>query len=318
MDKKKNAPDNDDLDQFLKEMDDIDKRENSLRMHLNIVSKKMRDSINLDELLKDIEEVRQDMFENQHLLISSPIYETSREYDLSRQTTPANPSQLIEDQASVTNLKPDFQVPEDPEEFLREIEMMNERRKKVHLRMEEVLAMNDKLNEEKARREVKKSAEEKGKGKGDPQEIVQGKLQVFQEMKEHVYDCLPIRHKFRVKALIDFDPRKTYTEEEATSMMFFRKSTSIIVISCFTADWLVGYADLDAKSYSVMKILPSTVIIPHYEALPTPKRTYEILDWESFGSAAEQVDPGAVESLRLSVINKSMHLVRYGDFIADL
>eukprot|EP01017_Pseudomicrothorax_dubius_P014305 TRINITY_DN1670_c0_g2_i5.p1 TRINITY_DN1670_c0_g2~~TRINITY_DN1670_c0_g2_i5.p1 ORF type:complete len:381 (-),score=69.13 TRINITY_DN1670_c0_g2_i5:272-1414(-) len=285
---KKEATADHDLDQFLKELEDIEHGERELHKHLRQATQKIRESVNLDDLLRDIEEVRQDMIQNERELLSTPIYETSREFDVSQDKM--LPMKKVEPAP-----KKEINVPEDPVEFLRELEVMNERRQEVHRHLQDIILANDKRNEEQAVKEARK-------------DVVKAKLMSFQEQKTKVFDGLPNRYKFRVRALIDFDPRATYSQEESVTMLFFKKGSDIVVISCFTPDWLVGYVDLGPNNFSVVKMLPSTVVFPHYDSLPTPHRRYEISDWDSFGSAAEEVDFAAIEAIRQSVIFKSMHL----------
>eukprot|EP01017_Pseudomicrothorax_dubius_P014307 TRINITY_DN1670_c0_g2_i9.p3 TRINITY_DN1670_c0_g2~~TRINITY_DN1670_c0_g2_i9.p3 ORF type:complete len:154 (-),score=42.74 TRINITY_DN1670_c0_g2_i9:1024-1485(-) len=116
---KKEATADHDLDQFLKELEDIEHGERELHKHLRQATQKIRESVNLDDLLRDIEEVRQDMIQNERELLSTPIYETSREFDVSQDKM--LPMKKVEPAP-----KKEINVPEDPVEFLRELEVMNE------------------------------------------------------------------------------------------------------------------------------------------------------------------------------------------------
>lgn len=147
----------------------------------------------------------------------------------------------------------------------------------------------------------------------NPHDIVSQKLAQFQDVKSKELDIVPNSKKLRVRAMIDFDPRTTYSAEEAKTMLAFKQNAKLIILSCFTADWLVGYLEMPAGSYSIVKMLPSSIISPFYNELPTPQRKYELKDWDSFGCQNEDELNDMLNQafLQQSVIFKSLQLVNF-------
>jgi hypothetical protein len=194
----------------------------------------------------------------------------------------------------------------DDDMLLKEYEMQTQKEKLTSDALKKIIEDNLKLP--KAASAYKKNA--------SPHEIVMDQLSKMQVYKKVDIDRLSYYSKLRVTTTMDFDPKKQYTEEEAKTMMFFKKSNDLVVLSVFTPEWLIGYIETKGdtgKDMETVKIFPITLVVLNYATLPTPKRTYEIKFWDTFGSCsdvteetskAKKFDVIALKSLDMSHLFK--------------
>lgn len=145
-----------------------------------------------------------------------------------------------------------------------------------------------------------------------PHELVNKQLEDLNEFKESVADALAPSNLLRVQATLDFDPNTMYSEEQASTMLYFKKGNEIATLSLFTADWLAGfcYEKNQENQFSIVKIFPIAYCTLLYHELPKPKRSYEIKYWDMFGA----LDKQSISDLRSSItqqktVFKSMQLV---------
>lgn len=112
--------------------------------------------------------------------------------------------------------------------------------------------------------------------------MVQEQLKFFENIKMTLYSEIPESHLFKARAISDFDPNLIYSSDEAKTMLKFSKNSVIIIMAAFTSEWLLGYLVDEQK----VRIFPMMMVIPLYDELECPERTYEIRYWSIFGAGS--------------------------------
>jgi len=189
----------------------------------------------------------------------------------------------------------------DEDKFLKEIEIQAEREKLVCTALKEIIEENLKLPKPTTQYNKKST----------PHEIVNENISKMQELKRKEVDGVPMAMKLRVKANADFDPKTQYTEEEAKTMLYFKKNMELVLLSVFTPDWMIGYVELKAtgnKEMETVKIFPITLVMLVYTTMPKPLRMYDIKFWDTFGIRESEFNEQLSKQKKLDVAIRSMEM----------
>ena len=128
-------------------------------------------------------------------------------------------------------------------------------------------------------------------------EMVQEQLKFFENIKLTLYSEIPESHLFKARAISDFDPTLIYSADEAKTMLKFTKNSTIIIMAAFTSEWLLGYLVDEQK----VRIFPMMMVIPLYDELECPERTYEIRYWSIFGvGSLSKAEEGSSKNIEIT------------------